>query len=198
MRNLLVAFYPPAQRPAHNGAAVQPFAKRDCVHTPLVIRALVAQLKTQAHPFQNGIACHVIKLCFLPDASVSLWFRKYREGLYLRAEINKELVLAFWVWAGHLSVTLSCAWRPPACFSSSLHLFTCIFVCIFFDCQVVINGNLLLLAKGSKSRMAIIILYIQSTTFLDECKAIHLLHIHWILCCAVRMVRWALNLQIKY
>lgn len=72
MQTLVVAFYSPTRRPAHNGAAGQPLAKRDCVHTPLVIRKLEAQLKTQAHPFQNGIACHVIKLCFLPDASVSL------------------------------------------------------------------------------------------------------------------------------
>ena len=45
----------------------------------------------------------MIKVRFLPDASVSLQFRKYHEGLYPIAEINQELILAFWVWAGHLS-----------------------------------------------------------------------------------------------
>lgn len=60
--------------PAHNGEATRPFTKCHQAHTPVRYQGVGAQLKTQAHPFQNEIACHVIKLSFLPNASVSLWF----------------------------------------------------------------------------------------------------------------------------
>lgn len=58
---------------AHNGEAARPCRVRQA-RTPVRYQGVRAQLKTQAHPFQNEIACHVTKLSFLPDASVSLWF----------------------------------------------------------------------------------------------------------------------------
>ena len=66
------AFYEQVQRPAHNGEATRPFTKCSRARTPVKYQDVGVQLKTRARPFQNEIACHVIKLFFLPDASVSL------------------------------------------------------------------------------------------------------------------------------